>query len=173
MPSRDGDKPSKYKTCLLTVGKLLLATLSPFLRLMSFSHCWLRHWFLNPTGDALCKDYPSWGVQWHGGHSQGNTILWRRLPSTSLPSSLDMAFLLKWSLQHALSHRQCSEFNFITVLLPPEKSKGNFCRSQGRVNVVGHMKYSVWCGEVTAQKHLFLINLLNQFGSSKPIPLTG
>lgn len=34
-------------------------------------------------------------------------------------------------------------------------------------------KFSVWCGEVTAQKHLFLINLLNQFGSSKPIPLTG
>lgn len=34
-------------------------------------------------------------------------------------------------------------------------------------------KSSVWCGEVTAQKHLFLINLVNQFGSSKPIPLTG
>lgn len=36
----------------------------------------------------------------------------------------------------------------------------------------GHKKFSMWC-EVTAQKHLFLINLLKQFGSSKPIPLTG
>lgn len=56
---------------------------------------------------------------------------------------------------------------------PQGKAKGISAGHKEDWRWFSHRKYSVWCGEFTPQKHLFLINLLNQFGSSKLIPLTG
>jgi len=54
--SRDGDKPSKYKTCLPVVGRLLQTTVSFF----EANELWpllTNKLFLSSLGDVSCKDY--------------------------------------------------------------------------------------------------------------------
>lgn len=171
--SRDGDKPSKYKTCLLIVVRLLLPNTLSFFEANELQPLLTNKLFLSSLEDVSCKDYHSWDVQWNGRCSQGTQSSGE---GSQGPASLvHCTLLFSWGGPCNTLCRTSSVLNLILLIFYCSQRWAN--RSSAghweEQRWFDHKKFSMWCEQVTAQNHLFLINLLNQFGSSKPIPLTG